>query len=224
LEDQCDFIAFIDDDEVPAPEWLDELLVAQQAFAADVVSGPVEPVYGPGTPNWIIRGRFFERPRTPTGTRVRFVGTGNVLVSRRVFTDLVGYFDPRFALDGGSDTHLFLRAHEAGAVMIAARSAIVYETVAPTRANAAWLARRAFRLGNCLVVCERSLYPMHVWLPFRLAKCAGLIAKGLVLCVVGAASGRVGVMRAVWSFCRAFGGLAGIAGVSYHEYRVTHGT
>ena len=60
-----DFVAFIDDDEVPSPEWLDELLWAQAEFSADVVSGPVSPHYGPGVAGWIKAGGFFSsRPQS----------------------------------------------------------------------------------------------------------------------------------------------------------------
>lgn len=62
--DAADFILFIDDDEVPEPAWLDELLIAQQAYNADVVAGPSLPFFPvPDTPEWVVKGKFFESPR-----------------------------------------------------------------------------------------------------------------------------------------------------------------
>ena len=39
IEGRADFVAFVDDDEIPAPEWLDELLHVQRSYDADVVAG-----------------------------------------------------------------------------------------------------------------------------------------------------------------------------------------
>ena len=38
---ECDYIAFVDDDEFVEANWLDELLKAQAVYNADVVLGPV---------------------------------------------------------------------------------------------------------------------------------------------------------------------------------------
>ena len=44
-ESQGEFIAFIDDDELPARVWLEALLKTHRIYGADVVLGPVRPVF-----------------------------------------------------------------------------------------------------------------------------------------------------------------------------------
>ena len=62
VPEDVDFIAMIDDDERPEPDWLEELLLAQAATGADVVQGRVRPAFAPGAPAWIRDGGFFGYP------------------------------------------------------------------------------------------------------------------------------------------------------------------
>ena len=80
LAGNVDFIAFIDDDEVADGRWLDELLAAQEKFGVDVVNGPVLPRFEQEVPPWVVRGRFYNRRRFPTGTLINWANTGNVLI------------------------------------------------------------------------------------------------------------------------------------------------
>jgi GT2 family glycosyltransferase len=41
----ADSVAFVDDEEVPDPRWLQELLIVQSRYGANVVCGPVLPVF-----------------------------------------------------------------------------------------------------------------------------------------------------------------------------------
>ena len=107
---------FIDDDEVPSPEWLKHLAACQQAYGADVVSGPVIPHFMSEVPQWITAGRFFERPRYATGTVLPEARTGNVLIRMEVF-HRIGLFDDRFALTGGEDMDFFVRLYESGGLI-----------------------------------------------------------------------------------------------------------
>src|SRR5471032_2377376 len=77
-----DFIAWIDDDEFPQPDWLLSFFRALQKYPADGVLGPVKPVFENPPPGWITRGRFFDKPRRATGLKLRWdqTSTANVLV------------------------------------------------------------------------------------------------------------------------------------------------
>jgi len=58
-----DFVAFIDDDEIPESGWLAELLRVQALYGADVVTGPCLPHYLEPPPHWVVEGGFHELPR-----------------------------------------------------------------------------------------------------------------------------------------------------------------
>ncbi|HEV2730561.1 MAG TPA: glycosyltransferase, partial [Terriglobales bacterium] len=133
-----DFLAFIDDDEVPSVGWLDELLWAQAEFAADVVSGPVLPNYSPEISEWIRAGDFFSSPSISTGTRCKTGATHNVLVGRHVFERVLG-FDHTYALSGAEDTDFFLRAAEAGCKIVWSQEAVVYEFISAKRGTVSWI-------------------------------------------------------------------------------------
>ena len=90
----ADFILFIDDDEVPEPAWLDQLLIAQAAYSADVVAGPSLPFFPlTDTPAWVITGKFFELPRFNTGHLLQYTGTNNVLVRAQILGPLQSLAD-----------------------------------------------------------------------------------------------------------------------------------
>jgi len=92
-----DFIAFIDDDEIADPAWLDELLHAEKVHDADVVTGCVLSHFTDEMPDWIRRGAFFDRERYVTGQPLTWARTGNVLIRKSIF-DFLGMFDERFSL------------------------------------------------------------------------------------------------------------------------------
>jgi succinoglycan biosynthesis protein ExoM len=222
LAEGAEWVAFIDDDEVAPPRWLDGLVRAQREHRADVVAGPVVPRYPPGTPAWVVQGGFFQRPRQAAGARVRVAETSNALVSARLLADTSGPFDPAFGRAGGGDSHFFIRARRAGATMVWA-DAPVAETVPPSRAEAGWILRRAFRVGNCGTFAERGAVPLAAWLPRRTAAALARVVLGAGLLVPAALGGRAAVMRTLWQICCGAGSLAGIVGFRYVEYERPHG-
>lgn len=214
-EQGADYLAFIDDDEVPQPDWLERLLDAAREYRADVVTGPVLRQFEREPPAWIRRGRFFVDPRRPSGSPVRFAATSNVLISSRLF-DM--RFDPRFALTGGEDTHFFLRASNQGHRLVWADDAVVVETVPPERAQLGWVLRRAYRLANTWSLCERELDRGPWVLALRAVKALGRLGLGVGLLVGSVAGGRHMAARGLWHLAFGAGNLTGLAGIRFAEY------
>jgi GT2 family glycosyltransferase len=218
-----DFVAFVDDDEVPEPLWLDELLSVQRSYDADVVQGPVLPYFPEVVPAWIVKGRFFERYSVRagygTGQRLELADTNNVLVRSEVFVEMDKLFDERFALTGGSDTHFFMRVFRAGYRIVWANDALASEWIPKGRANVRWILQRAYRLGNTRSVCELDLEPSRAGRVMPVVKGAGRIVQGLLVVPVSLVRGRHAFVGALYSVCYGAGRLAGVAGMHYEEYR-----
>ena len=144
---QGEMIAFIDDDESAPAGWLAALLTTMELHAADAVLGPVTGVLPASAPRWIVKGRFFERPARPSGTRIELGGTGNALVKASAVRGKLA-FDPRYGLTGSSDTDFFHRLCRGGALMVWCQEAPLTEHVPEDRLRMRWLLERGFRAGQ----------------------------------------------------------------------------
>jgi succinoglycan biosynthesis protein ExoM len=162
----CDFIAMVDDDEIPEPDWIEQLLQAQEDSGADVVEGRVVPVFPAGAPDWIVRGRYFGwhhdlNSRHTPGQRVYpelgEARTNNVLIRCAALRAHGLRFDPRFGLSGGGDVVFFRALHAAGCRIVYAPDARVRDMIPLERANLGWLWRRWYRVGGN----TRFKQPLH---------------------------------------------------------------
>ena len=143
-----DLLVFIDDDEEPTPGWLVALLRTHARTAASAVVGAIVPSYEATPSPWVLAGRFFERPRHPTGTPVRAAATSNLLLDLKVTRALGLRFDERLGLCGGDDT-LFTRSLvRLGGSIIWCDEAVVVDLVPRARARMSWVLARALRSGN----------------------------------------------------------------------------
>lgn len=219
-----DWIAFIDDDEAPARDWLVELFRAQGRYDADVVTGPVFPRLEEGAPRWIEKGRFFDGPRYETGRDLDRAATNNVLLRAAIIRGMTKHFEERFALMGCDDTHLFRRIGLAGHKIVWADAAVVYEWIPASRANAAWLIQRLFRIGNSITAVELDLFP-------GLRTAAVAVIKALVWLAIGAAttlwglvSGRHNIVKGIRYLAYGIGRISWLTRFRYEEYKKTHGT
>jgi succinoglycan biosynthesis protein ExoM len=142
-----DFVAFIDDDEYPTKQWLFSLFNTCNKDSVSGTLGPVLPYFDDDVPQWVVKGRFFDRPQHPTGLVLEWaqMRTGNVLLQRGLFA---GDSQPfRAECVEGSDQEFFKRMTQKGLVFIWCNEAVVYEVVPPRRWKRSFLMRRAFYRG-----------------------------------------------------------------------------
>jgi succinoglycan biosynthesis protein ExoM len=143
------YIAFIDDDETPANEWLLQLYRACSVYWVDGALGPVIPKYEQTPPQWVIRGRVFERPSHKTGHILewRNTRTGNVLLKQGLIRDPEARFRREFG-SGGEDRDFFRRMIEKGHRFVWCDEAPVYEKIPPERWDRSVMIKRALLRGK----------------------------------------------------------------------------
>lgn len=144
---QGDFVAFIDDDEFPEKRWLVELLKTCVEYDVVGVLGPVKSHFDDQPPNWVVKGRFYDRPTHPTGFVIdwREGRTGNVVLKKELFEYGVASFNPKY--HRGGDTDFFRRMVEKGHSFIWCNEAVVYEVVPPARWTRTFLLKKALLRG-----------------------------------------------------------------------------
>src|SRR6185312_17299103 len=142
------WIAYLDDDEMPAPDWLKTLLDAAEQGSWDVVLGPVKALYPEAAPGWLVAGDFHSTRPVWVRGQIATAYTGNVLFRR----DIVETHRLRFRLElgstGGEDEDFFYRVRDLGGRIGYAERAVCYEWVPLKRAALGWLLRRSFRAGQ----------------------------------------------------------------------------
>ena len=220
----AELLAFIDDDEVPEPAWLDQLLVVMRDTGAGIVTGPVLPAFEEAVPAWIQRGGFFDRERHETGASQERAVTGNVLLRMDLLDGMSTPFDERKPLSGGTDTHLFRRLIVAGERIVWADDAIVHEYNPSSRLTAKWLMRRSFRVSSNWSSTEAELDPGMRVRAARFGKALVRIAQGVALFPVGLVAGRHVLVRSGQFVATGAGFIAGMTGHELQEYRVTLGS
>ncbi len=140
-------IAFIDDDELPAEDWVRRLVERRDETGAIAVFGPAIADYVEGTPDWFRKGDFMSRRIERDGPRRRVGPTCNVLLDMPAVTREGVRFEAAFSTMGGEDTLFFHALLRRGHVFADAAGAVTYEVVPLARARLDWLARRHRRAG-----------------------------------------------------------------------------
>ena len=218
VKDRVDFIAFLDDDEEPEPQWLRVLFDVLRAHDADVVTGPVLCRLPAGASEVLERGKFFVRPRFKTGTVRDRAFTGNVMYKVSIFDRFWPPFDESMAMTGGSDAQFSAELFQGGYKIVWADEATVHEDIPADRAQVGWLVRRALRVGGQRARVDfDQLSKLHAgarW-TVRMAESIGLGVVDLPMCVFG----RHWAIRSLLHFSQAAGRLGAVLGVVYEEYK-----
>ena len=213
-------VAMLDDDEWPSPDWLAKMLETRNATGADVIGGPVRPVFtGRKRPPEKYE-RLWSVQRGLLNGRLHVYCTCNCLIQVSA-AKLLGDrpFPDEFGLTGGEDVVFFRRLHFAGVKMAWCDEAVVFEEFAEDRATLAWMRRRWYRHGNAGVRCERAS-PNPVGLS-PLAKTALLCVRLPVYPLFNRAALRMPVLWMLEAE-KVRGRIASHLGMVHLDYRRSH--
>jgi len=213
IDRNSDYVIMIDDDEIPDKNWIDELLRVQAEWDADIVTGPVFPLYDADVPEWVINGGFFKPQRIPCGTLRSACFTNNVLIKADILRYLSEPFDNRLASKGAEDTYLFMKLSRFGKKIRWADKAVVRERIPSSRANVQWLLKRNFWGWSSYSLFEKKLYPSARRQIIRTLKGVGLILNGTSQIVPGVLLGKSYIIKSLVNIAKGAGTLAGLLGI-----------
>ncbi len=147
----CDYLVFIDDDEIPHPGWLVSLFNTMKKFGVDAVAGPVRTVSEGPLDSWrAASGAHLRvhRAHLRTGDMITRAATNNLLLRLATVRRLGVTFDERFGLTGGEDSFFTGQLDKQGARMVWCAEALVDDVLAPSRNSREYNLQRRFSLSN----------------------------------------------------------------------------
>lgn len=214
-----DYLAMIDDDEEPEPQWLSELLAVASRTDADATFGPVIYLFPDGPAGWLGTGGFFAVPSPRDGSRVSYGYSGNCFLRTKSLKRFGVAFDRTFNFAGGEDMLFFLQLKRYGASMVYAERAIARERVTSDRLCARYVLQLNYRRGNTLALCDAKLHRGSAWKPIRVFKSFARLARGIASSIPFTIfRGRVGALTAACDVAHGLGSLVGVFGGIYRPY------
>ena len=214
-----DYVAVLDDDEYSDPTWLTDMMTTALDLDADIVGGPVLPVFD-DPHHWLAGSGFYQPRRFPSGRVDMIYGAGSMLIKRSVLESYLDEpFSHAFAFTGGSDLEFFTRCRRDGRSFAWADNAIVFETTPRSRTTVSWLLRRNFRKGTEGNRIDRAFNRGPRGLVRRWFRGAGLLSLGILSLPFAAFGGRRAVIRSLGMAARGSGRIAAEFNILYEEYR-----
>jgi succinoglycan biosynthesis protein ExoM len=168
------WLAFVDDDETVAADWLERLMAHREGTAA--VFGPCEAIYCERTPKWIRLGDYHSNRITLRRGVIETGYTSNVLINIDFVRAHKLQFDEALGRTGGEDTMFFNAIRRCGGRLAYAPNAFSYELVPETRTTAKWVAARRYRVGQSYSMLQQKSDIRKYWLiplsaPIKIAFC-----------------------------------------------------
>jgi succinoglycan biosynthesis protein ExoM len=154
LSHGADFVAFIDDDDLPRPNWLATLLDRQAVTHADLVFGTW--ILDSSMPEWARKSGIFHTTKSKGDNRAsryhlpHCASTCNVLAGREILAQIGAdgpVFNHNFRFSGGEDKDFFIRASRAGAKLASADASVVQRNHEAERYTVRGLFNRGFKSG-----------------------------------------------------------------------------
>jgi len=217
------FVAMLDDDEWPSPQWLDSFLLVQAKTGADVLEGSILFEFESAPGAWAAGFDGMRSMCRPTGPVAMLEGAGNLLMTRDCLQGMKApWFDPVFALSGGEDRDFFQRLARAGKRFAWAHEAVAYSLVPASRSSLKWALERAFGIGNTemRIFLKHRPGPSACALEYVKIAAALLLSPVLLVILVAVPNRAADALRRLF---RNAGKVAALMGRYHNGYAVTHG-
>jgi GT2 family glycosyltransferase len=223
LERGADLVSFIDDDDVPEPDWLCHLIRKQEQTGADLVFGRWSFAAGSDVPAWIRdqpQFRSSDYDKRDIYALPPWASTCNVIIGSRLLRkmkDQGAAFSPDFAFLGGEDKDFFIRALARGAsYATSARSMVVRHDV-EARFTTMGILRRSFRRGCSKIHIMKKHRPRSELRRLIRQACGKLIVTALSLPLHIFSAGRM--VRQLAKVSKDTGIIYGYFGWRYKYYK-----
>lgn len=145
----AELVAFTDDDCIPHPDWLRQLLLVRRATGAEIVSGACVDVAPPGAPRWFVEQDFTTTtPPAAEGSSLEVGALKNSLFEAEALRRHGVRFDTAYGRTGGEDSMFFYTSAARGLRHVFAPRAVVEERVPLERTTYRYQFRRAVWYGN----------------------------------------------------------------------------
>ena len=144
------YIAFLDDDQYAAPNWLSALYAVLTENACCAAFCKTIACVDESSPHSIFLKQFFSRdwPDLGTGVIDRFFGAGNSLIDRGAILMPTPAFSPAMNETGGEDDILFENFLKQGGLMGWTKETQVFEDIPAKRQTAQYIRVRSFAFGQ----------------------------------------------------------------------------